>query len=108
MAKATRVHSTPRRSASKIDPPKPLTSDEKAARYQHLAEAYLRMEAVICDVNNMATLAQDAVMNDVGVCASKDTNSLAHFAVYHLVDMIRDLHKQYLEDDFERSEKAVV
>ena len=105
MAQAKRVHSTPRRTAPKIDLPEPLTGDGKAARNKRLVEAYLRMEPVICDVNNMATLAQDAVMNDGGALAGVD--SLAHFAVFHLVDMIRDLHKRYREDDFERSEKAV-
>jgi hypothetical protein len=65
------------------------------------------MEPVICDINNMATLAQDAVQNDDGASASKDTNGLSHFAVFHLVDMIRDLHQRYRDDDFDRSEKAV-
>ena len=103
MAQAKRVHSTQRRTAPKIDLPKPLTSDEKTALYQRQAQAYLRMEPFICDINNMATLAQDAVLNEDR--ASTSTDSLAHFAVFHLVDMITDLHKRYQEDDFERPEK---
>jgi hypothetical protein len=106
MPKANRVHSTPRRTAPKIDVAKPLTSDEKSARYELFAKAYLEMEPVICDINNMATLAADAVANEDRT--GKETNSIAHFAVFHLVDMIRDLQKRYKEDDFERPGKAVV
>jgi hypothetical protein len=103
MAQANRVHSTPRRIASKIDVP----SGELVARDKRLALAYLRIEPFICDINNMAALAHDAVMNQDRASASKDANSLAQFAVFHLIDMIRDLHRRYREDDFDRSEKAV-
>jgi hypothetical protein len=109
MTQAKRVHSTPRKPAPKIKVDKPVEGEEVGAREKCRAQAYLLMEPVICDINNMATLAYDAVMNWDGASASKDdpTNSLAHFAVFHLVDMIHDLQKRYRDDDFDRSEKEV-
>ncbi|MBA2398908.1 MAG: hypothetical protein H0V72_09445 [Bradyrhizobium sp.] len=64
------------------------------------------MEPFICDINNMATLAHDAVMEADWPGASKDVDSVAHFAVYHLIDMIRDLQARYRREGFERCGKA--
>ena len=84
--------------------PKPLTDSERAALSERHAKAYMAIEPFICDVDNMATLTHEAVANCDDFNSSK---SPAIFAVFHLVDMIRDLRKRYHEDDFEQAGKAV-
>ena len=107
MAKATKPSSTARRTAPKIEAPKILPQSERAEIYRRHSQAYLHMEPMICDIDNMATLAHDAVLNSDVSDSSRETNSLAHFAVFHLVDMIRDFHRRFNDDDFDPSGKEV-
>jgi hypothetical protein len=95
MTKATRVHSTPRRTASKIKPSNESTA-EKDASTATWAAAYFALESVICDVANMATIAKQAMFDSDGN-ASKQDKQLAFFSVYHLCDMVADLRRKYYE-----------
>jgi hypothetical protein len=85
MAKATRVLSTPRRTASKIKPAK-LSSDGERAR------AYSELETPIREVFNMSELAFDATM---AAGSGKEREERMLFAVFQLCDMVRDLHNMY-------------
>jgi hypothetical protein len=93
MPKANRVHSTPRRTASKIGGGKAAA---KVDHPQKQATAYSRLESAICDAANMAMLAGHA-MCDADGGASKEEKNLAFFAVYHLCDMVRSLRETYYE-----------
>jgi hypothetical protein len=90
MTKATRVHSTPRRTASKI---KPSTADDAGTLREH-ATAYSLLEPAICDAANMAAITTQAMCEADGN-AGEDEKRLAYFAVYHLCDMVRDLRETY-------------
>ena len=56
MAKATRVHSTPRRTASKIKPTGPSNAFDDASRNEALARAFVSLEPDICDLDRMTRL----------------------------------------------------
>jgi hypothetical protein len=88
MAKATRVHSTPRRTASKIEHPpakKPakVTDAEREALYRAL-------ENPVCECARMADIALDAQ------CSEKD---YAIFAVGKLCEMVLALREIYYGRD---------
>jgi hypothetical protein len=91
MAKATRVHSTPRRTASKIKT-KPTESNEQ--RDLRHSEAFRDLEQPIREVWCLAEMAAEAA---VGI-APGAKNEILHFAVYRLCEMVRDLRTKYLAD----------
>jgi hypothetical protein len=88
MTKATRVHSTPRRTASKVQHPpakKPakVTDADRAALN---ADLYLALENPACECARMADIALDAQ------CSEKD---YAFFAVGKLCEMVLSLREIY-------------
>lgn len=83
-----------------------MTDDEKNNRVQRHAAAFLDLESPICDLKNMSMLLDTVITNDIGLgereasgyiklLLSKDQLDSLHFAVLHMDDMIRDLHKVY-------------
>jgi hypothetical protein len=82
MAKADRVHSTPRRTASKS---KPLKQRVKSNEAENSAR-YLAIEPLLCDVYRAAEIAHDAVADD---------KEYASFAVFQLFNMVGDLREMF-------------
>jgi hypothetical protein len=91
MAKATRVHSTPRRTASKIKA-KPAESNEQ--HNQRHGEAFRDLEQPIREVYCMAEIAAEAA---IGISPG-DKNEIVHFAICRLCEMVRDLRAKYRAD----------
>jgi hypothetical protein len=90
MTQATRVHSTPRRTASKI---KPL---QKAARSR--GHGYRSLESQMTECLLMAEVAAIVAHNtlsDSEPRISADQAAAVTFAVYQLTNAVRDLHSQY-------------
>jgi hypothetical protein len=85
MAKAKRVHSTPRRTASKIK------ADHPEQRDLDHAEAFRDLEGLIGSLFCMAEIAADIANGTT----TKERIEMTHFAVFRLRDMIRDLHAEY-------------
>jgi hypothetical protein len=90
MTKAKRVHSTPRRTASKIRVNKPAEGEEDR---QHSA-AFSDLESPMRDLFCMAKIAREAA-SKIG---RGDDNEVAVFAIFQLCDMIVDTHAQYIVD----------
>jgi hypothetical protein len=84
MAQANRVHSTPRRTASKN---KPETSESD----RHHAEAFRDLELPILSLFYMGEIAAE-VTNGL---QTDDRLEMTHFAIFRLCDMIVDLHANY-------------
>lgn len=84
MAKATRVHSTPRRTASKIQHP-PAKKSTKITEAER-AVLYGALENPVCECARMADIALDAQ------CSEKD---YAIFAVGKLCEMALSLREIY-------------
>jgi hypothetical protein len=95
MTKADRVHSTPRRTASKI---KPL---QKAAHTYRSLESRMTECLLMADV--AAIVAHDT-LSDSEPRISADQAAAVTFAVYQLTSAVRELHAQY----FGGFEKAVL
>jgi hypothetical protein len=97
MTQADSVHSTRRRTASKIKMKKPAECEEE---HKH-SEAFSDLESPMRELFCMAKITRDA--------ASKITrspeNEIAAFAISRLCDMIVDLHANYSADM--NAEKAV-
>jgi hypothetical protein len=90
MAKATRVHSTPRRTAPNIERPPRDPMDI----------AHSRLEPRICDCLHMAELAAmaiDQTLNDKNHPITDDEIATVMFAVYQLTVGVRTLHAPYYE-----------
>jgi hypothetical protein len=90
MAKANRVHSTPRRSASKIRVNKPAKGDEERKH----SEAFSELESPMSDLFCMAKITREAALK----ITRGPENEIAVFAVSRLCDMIDDLHANYSAD----------
>jgi len=91
MTQAKRVHSTPRRTASKIQTKKrakPLESGNQ--RDLHHANAFRDLETPIHEIFCMSEITE----NITGVI-HKDKSEFMCFAVYRLGEMIRDLRAKY-------------
>jgi hypothetical protein len=97
MAKATRVHSTPRRTASKIKVKKSAKSasaeSEEQRNLRH-GKAFRDLENPMLNLFCMAEIAGDVVIDRI----SEDQQEIMHFAVYRLCDMVRDLRAKYRAD----------
>jgi hypothetical protein len=87
MAKATRVHSTPRRTASKIKVKKSTKSasaeSEEQRNLRH-AEAFRDLESPMIKLFCMAEIAGNVATDRI--------------SVYRLCDMVRDLRAKYRAD----------
>ncbi len=93
MTKATRVHSTPRRTASKIKREKigkPADAESGDQRNLHHAKAFRDLETPIHEIFCMSEITE----NITGVI-HKDKSEFMCFAVYRLGEMIRDLRAKY-------------
>jgi hypothetical protein len=84
MAKATRVHSTPRRTALKKQVRKIVSEEIQLLRERN--DLYLKIEPLLCDVNRAAEIAEDAAVN---------STEYAIFAVCQLSMMVRDLREVF-------------
>ena len=94
MAKATRVLSTPRRTASKIKATKsvkPAESEEQ--RNLRHGNAFRDLEGAMLDLYCMAEIAAEAV---TGMHEEKE--EISHFAIYRLCEMVRELRAKYRLD----------
>jgi hypothetical protein len=90
MAKAKRVHSTPRRTASKIKADSVKNPGQPDLDH---AEAFRDLEAPIASLFCMAEIAAE-VTNERN---TDERIEMTHFAVYRLRDVIRDLRDEYLK-----------
>jgi hypothetical protein len=98
MAKATRVHSTPRRTASKIKP------CQKAAH--SCGHSYRSIEGTMTEcllMADVAAIVAHDTLSDSEPRISADQAGAVTFAVYQLTNAVRELHAQY----FSAFEKAV-
>src|SRR5271169_217614 len=94
MTKTTRVHSTPRRTASKIQnkkPVKPLESEEQ--RNLRYAEAFRDLETPVRHLYLMGEIAAD-----IATGMHEDQAELMHFSIYRLCEMVRDFRTKYRAD----------
>jgi len=97
MAKATRVHSTPRRTASKIKVKKlakPASAESQEQRDQRHGGAFRDLESPVGEIYCMAEITADVAMN----ITRSPENEIAAFAICHLCEMVRDLHTKYRAD----------
>jgi hypothetical protein len=93
MAQAKRVHSTPRRTASKIKGKKirkPAEAEIGDQRNLHHAKAFRDLETPIHDIFCMAEITE----NITGMI-HRDKSDFMCFATYRLSEMIRDLLAKY-------------
>jgi hypothetical protein len=98
MTQATRVHSTPRRTAPKI---KPLqTAASSCGQSYRSLESQMTECLLMADV--AAIVAHDT-LSDSEPRISADQAGAVTFAVYQLANAVRELHAQY----FSAFEKAV-
>jgi hypothetical protein len=94
MAKAKRVHSTPRPTASKINAKKsakPAESEEQ--RNLRHGEAFRDLEGPMLDLYCMAEIAAD-----VATGVHKEQDELVQFSIYRVCEMVRDLRAKYRTD----------
>jgi hypothetical protein len=90
MIQADRVHSTPRRTASKIKPV------QKAARCGH---TYRSLESQMTEcllMADVAAIVAHDTLSDSEPRISADQAGAVTFAVYQLTNAVRELHAQYL------------
>jgi hypothetical protein len=90
MSKAKRVHSTPRRTASKINVNKPAEGEEERKH----SEAFRDLESPMRELFCMAKITMDVAAK----ITRGDENEIAVFAVFQLCDMVRDLRAKYRAD----------
>ena len=91
MAKATRVHSTPRRTASKIKP-----VQRPARSWGH---SYRSLESQMTEcllMADVAAIVAHDTLSDSEPRISADQAGAVTFAVYQLTNAVRELHAQYL------------
>jgi hypothetical protein len=94
MTKATRVLSTPRKTASKIQRKKrakPVESGEQ--RDLRHAEAFRDLETPVRELYLLGEIAAEAA---TGI--HEDQTELLHFSIYRLCETIRDFRAKYRED----------
>jgi hypothetical protein len=90
MAKADSVHSTPRRTASKIKVSKPAEGEEERKH----SEAFRDLESPMRELFCMAEITMEATMS----ITRSDENEIIAFAVSQLCNMVRDLRAKYRAD----------
>jgi hypothetical protein len=90
MPKANRVHSTPRRTASKIRVNKPAKGDEERKH----SEAFSDLESPMSDLFCMAEITRGVACK----ITRGPENEIAVFAICRLCDMIVELHAKFATD----------
>jgi hypothetical protein len=93
MPKANRVHSTPRRTASKNKADHPVKDHPEQRDLDH-ADAFRDLEYTVSGIFCMAEIAADIANGAI----TDERIEMTHFAVFRLRDMIRELHTKYFED----------
>jgi hypothetical protein len=94
MAKATRVLSTPRTTASKIQSKKrakPVENEEQ--RNLRHAEAFHDLETPVRELYLMGEIAAD-----IATGMHEDQRELMHFSINNLCEMVRDFRTKYRAD----------
>jgi len=94
MTKADSVHSTPRRTASKIKAKKsakPAESEEQ--RNLRHGGAFRELEMPMLELFCMAEIAAN-----VAAGVHEDQDELTHFVIYRICDLVRDLRAKYRRD----------
>jgi hypothetical protein len=86
MTQAKRVHSTPRRTASKIKDP--------GQRDLHHSDAFRDLEYTVSGIFCMAEIAAEIANGPT----AGERLEMTHFALFRLRDMIREMHTKYFED----------
>ncbi len=107
MTKADSVHSTPRRTASKIKPTAPYNAIADAARNKALAKAFVSLEPGICDLDRMARFCLR--LSDDGT----EAEEFLTLCLERLEEMAGEFRKQYYamygrRDSVSTDGKAVV
>jgi hypothetical protein len=90
MAKATRVHSTPRLTASKIEPVKQAAHS--------CGHSYRSLESTMTEcllMADVAAIVTHDTLSDSEPRISADQAGAVTFAVYQLTNAVRELHAQY-------------
>jgi hypothetical protein len=90
MAKATRAHSTPRRTAPEIKVNKPAEGEKERKH----SEAFRDLESPMRELFCMAEITMEATMS----ITRSDENEIIAFAVSQLCNMVRDLRAKYRAD----------
>ena len=98
MPKATRVHSTPRRTASKI---KPVQRPARSCGHSYRSLESTMTECLL--MADVAAMVAHDTLSDSEPQISADQAGAVTFAVYQLTNAVRELHAQY----FGGFEKAV-
>jgi hypothetical protein len=94
MAKATRVHSTPRKTASKIQHKKRAKSPEsEEQRNLRHAEAFRDLEGPVLELYLMGEITSETPNG-----MHEDQRELMHFSIYRLCEMIREFRAKYRAD----------
>jgi hypothetical protein len=94
MAKADRVFSTPRRTAPKIKATKsakPAESEEQ--RNLRHGKAFRNLETPMLELYCMAEISAE-----IATGVHEEQDELAHFAIYRVCEMVRDLRAKYRAD----------
>jgi len=95
MTKATRVHSTPRRTASKISP------------IEQRADYYFDMEQPMRDLAVMTTVLATISQNPLVMPPRITHEDLVHFLIGHLAIMVQDIFGNYRERLQETAETLI-
>jgi hypothetical protein len=94
MTKADSVHSTPRKTALKIQRRKPAKpAESKEERNLRHAEAFRDLEASVLELYCMAEITTSTA---TGV--GEDQREITHFALYRLCEMVREFRAKYRTD----------
>jgi hypothetical protein len=96
MAKANRVHSTPRRTASKIKVKKiakSASAESEEQRNLRHGKAFRDLETPMFELYCMAEISAE-----VATGVREDQDELSHFAIYRICEMVRDLRAKYRAD----------
>ena len=91
MPKATRVHSTPRRTASKI---KPVQRPARSCGHSYRSLESTMTECLL--MADVAAMVAHDTLSDSEPRISADQAGAVTFAVYQLTNAVRELHAQYL------------
>jgi hypothetical protein len=97
MPKANRVHSTPRRTASKIKAKKsakPASAESQEQRDQRHGEDFRDLESPVRELFCMSEITHDLAME----LSPGHRSEILHFSISRLYAMIRDFSAKYRAD----------
>jgi hypothetical protein len=98
MTQATRVHSTPRRTGSKIKPTPPV--QQPASKERICGHRYRSLESTMTEcllMADVAAIVAHDTLSDSEPRISADQAGAVTFAVYQLTNAVRELHAQYFK-----------